>query len=73
MKYLLDTNSCIFLMKNRASVVAKYKQCKPLGIAISMITVAELQYGVYNSSNVTKNATSLASFIELAGYLSKTG
>ena len=63
MKYLLDTNMCIFLMKNNISVVNKYKKNKKRGIAISSITAAELYFGVYNSANPIKNGENLAKFL----------
>jgi len=62
-KYLLDTNTCIFLMKNLVSVVERYKTKKPDGIAISAITAAELHFGVYNSSAPGKNGTNLSNFL----------
>ena len=62
MKYLLDTNTCVFLMKNIVSVVERYKTNKHDGIAISAITAAELHFGVYNSSDPEKNGTSLSNF-----------
>ena len=62
MKYLLDTNTCIFLMKNQTSVVERYKTNKHSGIAVSTITTAELYYGVYNSMNPEKNGANLANF-----------
>ena len=63
MKYLLDTNMCIFLMKNNTSVVNKYKENKKKGIAISSITAAELYFGVCNSANPIKNGENLAKFL----------
>ena len=62
MKYLLDTNTCIFLMKNHITVVEHYKVNRQSGIAISSITSAELYFGVYNSSNPVKNGMNLANF-----------
>ena len=63
MKYMLDTNTCVFLMKNNANVVNQYKKKKASGIVISSITLAELYYGVYNSASVEKNATNLTKFM----------
>ena len=63
MKHLLDTNMCIFLMKNNPSVVNRYKKNKKRGIAISSITVAELYFGVYNSTNTIKNSENLSKFL----------
>ena len=62
MRYMLDTNMCIFLMKNRPEVVEKYRQNKEHGIAISAITAAELQFGVFNSSQPEKNRNNLTAF-----------
>ena len=63
MKYLLDTNICVFLMKNRRETVAKYEQNMPFGIAISTITLSELQFGVYNSAFPEKNGENLLRFL----------
>ena len=62
MKYLFDTNMCIFLMKGNTNVLQHYLMKKNLGLAISSITVAELYYGVFNSAYVEKNGTNLANF-----------
>jgi tRNA(fMet)-specific endonuclease VapC len=62
-KYLLDTNICIFLMKNRRETVALYEQNKPFGIAISSITLSELHFGVYNSEYPMKNGENLLRFL----------
>ena len=63
MKYLLDTNTCIFLMKIERGVVARYRENRAAGIGISAITAAELHYGVYNSASIEKNGRNLASFL----------
>ena len=63
MKYMLDTNICVFLMKNRLEVVARYERNKPSGIAISSITLSELQFGVYNSALPEKNGANLLRFL----------
>lgn len=71
MKYMLDTNTCVFLMKNRPEVVARYIQNKPLGIAISSITLSELKFGVYNSAFPERNGENLLRFllgVELLDY-----
>lgn len=62
--YLLDTNICIFL-KNKKSpnVLQKIKKNKHLGIYISSITVAELQFGVYNSKYMERNRIALIKFL----------
>ena len=62
--YLLDTNICIFLKKKKSpNVLQKIKEKKHLGIYISSITVAELQFGVYNSKYIERNRISLIKFL----------
>lgn len=62
--YLLDTNICIFLKKKKSpNVLQKIKENKHLGIYISSITVAELQFGVYNSRYIERNRISLIKFL----------
>ena len=63
MNYLLDTNTCIYLMKNHTPVVDRYKANRHMGIAVSTITTAELYFGVYNSASPEKNGANLASFL----------
>jgi predicted nucleic acid-binding protein len=43
---MLDTNACIFLMKNRPEVVSRFRQNMAYGVAISAITASELYFGV---------------------------
>lgn len=64
MKVLLDTNICIYLIKNRPPEVRKhFERFLPGDIAISSITVAELQYGVEKSTAKEKNALALEAFL----------
>jgi len=63
MKYLLDTNTCIFLMKNNREVATQYRKNQEAGIAISVITAGELYYGIYNSTYPEKNGSALANFL----------
>lgn len=46
-RYMLDTNICIYLMKNHPPEVAvRFAQCYVGEVVISAITLAELEYGV---------------------------
>jgi tRNA(fMet)-specific endonuclease VapC len=45
MKYLLDTCTISFLLKGNASVIGHIKHAKPSELAISSITMLELEYG----------------------------
>ena len=64
MKYLIDTNICIYIMNNRPKdVIQKFKQFNPGEVGISMITVSELQYGVAKSTHRKQNQIRLDEFL----------
>lgn len=64
MKYLLDTNICIYLIKKKPSqVLAKFQTLEVSDIGISSITVAELEYGVSKSQQQSKNRDALMQFL----------
>jgi len=57
MMYMLDTNVCIDMIRRPASrVFGHIQQLEPGDIAISTITLAELECGVHKSSNPARNA-----------------
>jgi tRNA(fMet)-specific endonuclease VapC len=64
MKYILDTNICIYIIKQKpVQVFEKFKNL-PLGsVGISIITFAELQYGVRKSAQPEKNQLALNQFL----------
>ena len=64
MKYMLDTNICIYITKRKPRhVFDRFKQHQVGDIGISSITYAELQYGVQKSLHVQQNAMALANFV----------
>lgn len=49
--YMLDTNICIYIIRKRPDrVLEQFERCSSQQIAISVVTLAELQYGVERSS-----------------------
>lgn len=64
MIYLLDTDICIYWLKNIDSVRNKIQEIGWKQICICDITVAELYFGAYNSQKVTENLTRAEKFIE---------
>lgn len=51
MRYMLDTNICIYLMRQTPpTVVKRFEACSYGDICMSAITLAELQCGVKSSS-----------------------
>lgn len=63
--FMLDTNMCIYLMKNQPEEVARrFAQCCVGDVVISAITYAELEYGVAASANPDREGANLASLVE---------
>lgn len=51
MKYLLDTDVCIYLINKRpSSVLEKLHTCRAGDVGVSAVTVAELRYGASKAS-----------------------
>jgi tRNA(fMet)-specific endonuclease VapC len=64
-RYMLDTNMCIYLMKNQPEEVAKrFAQCYVGDVVMSAITFAELEYGVAAAANPDRERTNLAALTE---------
>ena len=63
-KYMLDTNMIAYAKNRRPEVVLEHlMQHDPSQICISSITMAELEYGVHNSSKPEQNRTALMMFL----------
>ena len=64
MKYLIDTNICIYLMNRRSGkVLDRFRQTKPGDIGISTITISELQYGASTSAKPGRNRDRINDFL----------
>ena len=64
MKYLIDTNICIYIMNKRPiEVIHKFKQFDVDEICVSTITVSELQYGVRRSGDRKLNKQRIEEFL----------
>ena len=64
-RYMLDTNICIYLMKNQPEqVAARFAECLVGDVVMSAITFAELEYGAAVSANRARDRRSLAALAE---------
>lgn len=62
--YLLDTNICIYLLKQKyVFLQERIEKEEPFNVAISSITVAELEFGVAKSKYPGKNKTAILEFL----------
>ncbi len=64
MLFMLDTDMCIYTIRNRpAQVIQRVKLFKPNDLVISAVTVCELEYGAANSSIPARNRQTLTKFL----------
>ena len=64
MKFLIDTNICIYLMNNRSpELIQKFKDTVIGQIGISSITISELYSGLSKSKNQEFNLKRLEEFL----------
>ena len=61
MRYMLDTNICIYAIKQKPEkVFQKLQEVDPSEVCISSVTYAELVHGVEKSASVEKNRLALS-------------
>lgn len=64
MRFMLDTDSCIALIKRKpAKILRKITSLAPGEAGLSAVTLAELRYGVARSSQFEKNSRALDEFL----------
>ena len=64
MKYILDTNICIYIINEKPDKVLRKFELYPVyEFGISSITHAELQYGIEKSKNKNTNQAALDEFL----------
>ena len=66
MKYMLDTNICIYTIKHKPPEVIKAFLChEPDDMCISSITYGELMHGVEKSQAVERNRAAITLFLSV--------
>lgn len=64
MKYLIDTNICIYLLKKRDEALRrKFNSFSTEEFSVSVITVAELEFGISNSEQQERNRITVTQFL----------
>ena len=64
MKYVLDTNTCIYALKLQGRVVERMREHLPSEIAITTITLAELWFGAQKSTRSLAVRREVDAFLE---------
>lgn len=71
MKYMLDTNICIYAIKHKPpEVIKNFLKHDPDDICISSITYGELMHGVEKSQAVERNRVAITLFLSSISILS---
>ena len=71
LKYILDTNICIYIAKERpAQVLERFESLSPGAVGMSLITHAELLYGAAKSRHPQKTQQLVYQLTELIPVLS---
>ena len=64
MRYMLDTNICVELIRKRSpSVLQHLLRMTPRDVCISVITLGELEFGVAKSASQERNHLALLEFL----------
>jgi tRNA(fMet)-specific endonuclease VapC len=72
MKFLLDTDTCIYALKQSAAVLRNLLARSPEDVAVSVITEAELRTGAAKSASATKTFRLVEHFLRPLGILEFT-
>jgi len=68
--YLLDTNICIYAIKQKhEKVLVLLNKKSDEGLYVSSLSVAELEFGVQNSQQVERNRIALIKFLSYFNFL----
>ncbi len=64
MKYMLDTNICIGLIRQKPQkIIQRLTRCEPGEVGVSSLTIAELAHGANKSNQVEQNLSALEQFL----------
>ena len=64
MRFMLDTNTCVDLIRRRNDrVLRRMQRFRPDDLCVSSVTLSELEYGAAKSANPQRNRLALAEFM----------
>ena len=67
LQYVLDTDTCIYLLNGDQRVKARVAQVGVEAIAVAIVTKGELYFGAYNSSQIEANLARIQAFFTEPG------
>lgn len=64
MKYMLDTNICVYIIRRKpAAIIVRLRSLDISDVCLSSVTVAELEFGVAKSQRPEQNQWALTVFL----------
>jgi tRNA(fMet)-specific endonuclease VapC len=63
LKYLLDTNTCVYAIKRLPTVIRRMEVLSPEDLGVTVITLAELWFGARKSSRPERTRASVDAFL----------
>jgi tRNA(fMet)-specific endonuclease VapC len=63
-KFLLDTNTCVYAIKRVPSVIERLQALSPDDLGVAVITLAELWFGARKSSRPERTRASVDAFLQ---------
>jgi tRNA(fMet)-specific endonuclease VapC len=74
MRFMLDTNTCVDLIRERNhDILRRMKRRSPDELCVSSVTLSELEYGAAKSANPERNRLALAQFMTPVSVVSYDG
>lgn len=67
--YILDTDTCIYWLNGKEKIRKKVKQVGTNNLRTTIITFAELRYGVYSSQKMEENLKKIDNFLKMVKML----
>lgn len=64
MRFVLDTNTCIYALKREGRVVEHLRDHSPDDLGVTIITVAELWFGAHESARPAATRREMDAFLE---------
>ena len=64
MRFVLDTNTCIYALKLQGRVVDRLRDLSPDHLGITIVTVAELWFGAHKSARASAARREIDAFLE---------
>jgi tRNA(fMet)-specific endonuclease VapC len=62
-RYLLDTDTCIEVLRRREPASSRVRERSPDDLAVSAMTVAELRFGALNSGDPKRSLAAVQAFL----------